>query len=107
METAANPKFSHSLYHTLLYRVYVLKDDSISNPPALPPYYSAGFFDIICKVKSDTPLNVCTMSTAQWYRVLVEMNITMVEVEATDNKMQYKKTRTELASPATDWECSW
>ena len=47
------------------------------------------------------------MSTAQWYRVLVEMNITMVEVEATDNKMQYKKTRTELASPATDWECSW
>jgi hypothetical protein len=105
METAANPKFTHSLYHTLLYRVYVLKDDSISNPPALPPYYSAGFFDIICKVKSDTPLNVCTMSTAQWYRVLVEMNITMVE--ATGNMMQYKKTRTELASPATDWECSW
>ena len=59
METAASPKFSHSLNHTLLYWAYVLKDDSISNPPALPPYYSVNFFDTISKVKTNTPLKVC------------------------------------------------
>ena len=106
METAANLNYTHNLYHTLLYRVYVLNDDSISNPPALPPYYSAAFFDMIRQVKSNTPLNVSTMSTAQWYRVLVEQNITMIDA-ADSHNMEYIKTRAELASPATDWECSW
>ena len=105
METAVNPNFSHNLYHTLFYRVYVLNDDSITNPPALPPYYSAAFFGIIGQVKSNTPLNVFTLSTAQWYRVMVELNITMEE--APNNQMDYIKTRAELASPTTDWECSW
>ena len=105
METAANPNFKHSLYHTILYRVYVLKDDSISNPPALPPYYSADLFDTIRQVQTDTPLNVATMTTAQWYRVLLEQNITM-EV-TTGNNMEYIKTRVELASPLTEWTTSW
>ena len=79
LETAANPAFKHNLYHTLLYRVNVLDDDSVVNPPPLPPYYSAAFFSTIKNVKENTPLNVTTMSTAQWYRVLVEQDITMID----------------------------
>ena len=44
LETAVNPAFNHNLLHTLLYRVYVLQDDSIVNPPPLLSYYSAVFF---------------------------------------------------------------
>ena len=45
------------------------------------------------------------MTTAQWYRVLLEKEITMVEID--DQTMQYINSRTELASPNTDWELTW
>ena len=88
-----------------MYRYYVIQDDSIQNPPPLPPYYSADFFTTIRQVKDDTPLNVATMSTTQWYRVLLEQNLTMVESE--NSRMEYIKSRAEIASPRTDWETSW
>ena len=105
METAANPSFTHNLLHVILYRVYVLDDDSIASPPSMPPYFSATFFNTIKRVKSETPLNITTMSTAQWYRLLVEQEITMVEQE--NGQMELIKSRAELASPTTDWETSW
>ena len=105
METAAHPSYTHSLLHTLLYRYYVLRDDSIENPPPIPPYFSTCFFNTIRLVKEETPMNVETMSTAQWYRLLLEQSITMEENE--DNSRQYIKTRSENASPNTDWELSW
>ena len=43
-------------------------------------------------------------STAQWYRVLVEKEVTMVNI---DTRSEYIKSRAELASPETDWETSW
>ena len=105
METAANPAYRQNLLHSALYRYYVLKDDSIDKVPPLPPYYSLNFFETIRQIKETTPLKVETMSTAQWYRVLVEVNTTMVAVG--DNKREYIKSRAELASPDTDWEASW
>ena len=36
LETAVNPSYSHNLYHTLLYRHYVLGDETISIDK--PPY---------------------------------------------------------------------
>ena len=45
------------------------------------------------------------MSLADWYRVLVEQNITMVEPD--DGPREYIKCRAESASPSTDWETSW
>ena len=101
METAVHPSFRHSLFHTLLYRSYVVQDDSISQPPPMPPYYSAFFFSSIKWVKENTPLNVSTMTTAQWYQVLLEKEVTM----DMDNK--YIMSRAELASPGTDWETCW
>ena len=45
------------------------------------------------------------MSTAQWYRILVEQNITMVEQE--DNTRKYVMSRIEAAAPDNDWELTW
>ena len=105
METAANPSYHHNLFHTVLYRVNVLDDDSIVSPPTLPPYYPASFFNIIRQARENTPLNVETMSTANWYRLLVEQQITMFEPD--NSPREYIRSRAELASPDTDWEVSW
>ena len=100
-----NPKFLLNNFHTILYRSYVLLDDTVPTPPARPPYYSVEFFNSIRWVKEKTPLNVATMSTSQWYRVLLEKEVTMAETD--DHNMEYIKSRAELASPSTDWELTW
>ena len=105
METSVNPSFLHNMFHTILFRVYVLHDDSISSPPPLPPYFSVSFFNSIKWVKENTPLNVGTMTTAQWYRVLLEQEVTMQTMQ--NNTMEYISSRSELASPCTDWELTW
>ena len=50
-------------------------------------------------------MNVERMSTAQWYRLLLEMNVTMEEKD--DNTMEYIKSRTEINSPENNWDESW
>ena len=104
METAAHPSYHHNLFHTILYRVNVLGDDTIPSPP-LPPYYPDLFFQTIRNVKENTPLNVTTMTTADWYRVLVEQEVTMVELP--NSPREYIRSRAELASVNTDWDTSW
>ena len=104
METAANPAFRQNLFHNLLYRTYVLEDESILRPPPMPPYFSASFFNNIRWVKENTPLNVATITTAQWYRVMLEQEVTMVQG---NGSMEYIKSRVELASPGSDWESNW
>ena len=76
METSANLKFRNSLLHSAMYRYHVLSDTSIPNPGYLP-CYPASFFDTIRRVHQDTPLNVTTMCTSQWVRVLTEDGLTM------------------------------
>ena len=105
METALNPSFMHSSYHTILYQAHVLQDDSISPPPPPPPYFSPNFFSSIKWVRDNTPLNIATMTTSQWYRVLLEKDITMEDYA--DSPSVYRKCRAELSSPETDWETSW
>ena len=46
LETACNPKFQTSLYHSLLYRYHVLEDLSMPNP-GYPPFYNATIFSIM------------------------------------------------------------
>ena len=104
LETAVNPSFHHSLYHSILFRAHVLGDDSISPLPTLPPYYSASFFTSIRWVRENTPMNITRMTTAEWYRVLLEQEVTMVEQN--DMPREYIKCRAELASPDTDWDTS-
>ena len=42
------------------------------------------------------------MSTAQWYKVLLEKELNMAEGDNTT--MEFIKSTVELASPDTDWE---
>ena len=45
------------------------------------------------------------MTTSQWYRVILEDEVTMYEPE--DSPREYNLTKAELASPNTDWVTSW
>ena len=75
LETACNPKYRRSLYHSNLFRLNVLDDNSIPDP-GFPPFYSKNFFQVIKKVHTESALNVCVMSEGQWYRLLMEDNVT-------------------------------
>ena len=104
METAGNPTFRSSLFHTTLFRYHVLEETSLPNP-GFPPFYSNDFFAKIRKVHLETPLNVRKMSEKEWYRVLLEEYCTM-EIDQTGQQVNIK-CRVERASPLTDWEQSW
>ena len=104
METAANPKFRHSLLHSHLFQYHVLGETSLPDPGFLP-YYPVTFFQTIKRVHNETALNVKTMSTSQWARVLIEDGLTMEVTE--DQARQYIPCKAELTSPQNDWELSW
>ena len=101
LETAAIPKFRHSLLHSLLFRFHVLGDTTVTDP-GYPPYYPAAFFDTIRYVHHETPLNILSMSTGQWVRLLTENGLTM---EMVAGQHQYIPCRAESKSPNNDW--SW
>ena len=104
LETACNPKYSQSLFHSNLFQYHVIEDTSIPDP-GLPPFYSNNFFQIIKKVQSESSHSVGVMSESQWYKLLVEENVTMEETET--GERTFKGCRVELASPGTDWENCW
>ena len=81
LETAVNPKFFKSLFHSTLFRYHVLGETDLPDP-GYPPYYSKEFFLTIKSVHENTPLNVSTLSSKQWYQLLVEDNLTMGQAEA-------------------------
>ena len=104
LETASNPKYNHSLYHEALLKYHVLEDRSICDP-GIPPYYSENFFETIKSMKDQGTLNITTMSSKDWYRVMLEENLTM---ETTENgERRLIRCRAELQHPHNDWENSW
>ena len=105
IQTAANPKFQQSLYHSCLYRWYCLGDDSIPKPD-LPPYYSLAFFNRIKKVIQESPLNPVQLSVKQWYNLILEEDVTMEYIEA-EERLVTKKTRVERLVPDNDWEAAY
>ena len=48
---------------------------------ALPPYYSQEFVNIIKDVKENTPLNPLSMTVKDWYRHLLEKEVTMEVID--------------------------
>ena len=104
METAANPKFKKNLYHKALYSWHVLSDRTIPNP-GLPPYYDAQFFMKIKAVLEEGLLNVTTMSSSTWYKVLLENSITHIVDK--NRTLIFKTSRAELNFPERNWEMIW
>ena len=80
IHTAKNTRFQSSLFHSWLYSYHVEADTSLPNP-GFTPYYDAEFFDIFKKIKNNTPLNPIHMDVKEWYRVLVEKNVTKHEID--------------------------
>ena len=105
LETAINPKFLKSLYHNSLFRYHVLPQKDIYDP-GFPPYNSPEFFLTIRKVHESSPLNVATMTSSQWYTLLLEDNVTMTTPDKTSPRV-YSPCRTELTSPDNDWNRTW
>jgi len=104
LETAANPSFQLSLFHSNLYRFHVLNDTSIPNS-VLPPFNSLDFFQNMCQVHLESPWNISRMTEKQWYQVYLENSCTMEDDES--GQEIFKPTRIELASPTTVWEVTW
>ena len=107
LQTAANPAYNSNLLHTLLYRKYVLDEEDVPGVPnQLPPYFSPDLFNIIKKVKNQSPLNIIKMSEGDWTRYLTEDFVTMDADNGNGNRV-FHPSRAELTSPTTDWELSW
>ena len=105
LQTAANPRFQQSLYHSLLYRRHCLLDDTAPDV-TLPPYYSRQMLNIIRDVVENSPLNPVHMTVQQWYRHLIETNVTMEKVDD-EGRMKAKLCKVEEKDPGNNWQHSF
>ena len=103
LETAGNARFKCNLYHQALLQWHV---DEVRNipPPPKSPYYDDDFFASIRKVKTESSMNIFTMSSRTWYRVLMEDRVTH---SGQGSQRSYTPCRAEVNNPAVDWERSW
>ena len=101
LQTAANPRFISSQFHSALYKYHVLGEQEGVPSPGLPPYYNKVFFNTIRKVHEKSPLNPVQMSVGQWYQYLLEETMTMVEDE--EGRRTAKLCRVEELQPSVDW----
>ena len=100
LETSVMSNYKHSLYHEALYQWYVEGKRHISQPD-LPPYYDQHFFDTICEVQNEGLLNISKMSSKQWYKVLLEREVTHVKVNSVSVMAPLK---VEIIAPGINWE---
>ena len=103
LETALLPNFHHNQYHEALFMWYVEDKRDIACP-AQPPYYDDTFFATIKQVKHEGLLNMKTMTSGMWYRVLVENNVTH---HLTNSGRELLPCRIESKHPGLDWESAW
>ena len=101
IQTAASPKYRQSLFHSWLFRFHVLGEVDLPNP-GYTPYYNRSFFDMIKYVKDQTPLNPVYMSIKEWYRLLLEKNVTMREVDQED-RLELIPCKVEDRHPEVVW----
>ena len=74
--------------------------------PGFTPYYDRDFFELIAHYKNNSPLNIATMTTKQWYSVLLEDKVLMnpaTEVSAAS----LIPVSIETLHPDTDWPDVW
>ena len=103
IELAVNPNFINSLWHSLLFRAFVLNEESL--PVKMPPYFSKSFFANIRWVMDNTSYDVYTMSTAQWYRIILERDVIIENY--VQNREIYKMCKAETTCSEAKWEQVW
>ena len=104
LETACNPKFQTSLYHSLLFRYHVLDDHSVPDP-GFPPFYNAEFFTIIKSVHADNSKDVALMTEKEWYTRLVQDQCIMENDGG--GLRRYIPCNAQMRSPHANWEECW
>ena len=95
---------SRNIFHEALFKWHVQGIRSIPNP-GQPPYYQDCFFTSIKQVVDEGLLNIKTMSTGVWYRVLLENLVTHVVDDS--GARQLRPCRAEVSNPDRDWEKIW
>ena len=103
LEPSLIPIFQHNQFHKALYMWHIEGRRDIACP-AQPPYYDNNFFASIRQVKEEGLLNLKTMSSGMWYKVLVENNVTHQQTQSTRELLL---CRTEIKHPDLDWGRSW
>ena len=105
LQTACSKRFQQSLYHSWLYKYHVEGLTDLPNP-GFPPYYGKVFFSIIKEVKDNTPLNPVHLSVKEWYRLLLERNMTMRKVDQ-EGRMELIPSKVEEREPQVFWSESY
>ena len=84
-----------------MYRYHVLEDTSLPDP-GFTPYYDKKFFDIIKYVRAKTPLNPVQLGIKEWYRLLLERNVTRIVVDQED-RSELVPCKVEEKNPEVRW----
>ena len=105
LQTACNSRFQQSLFHSWLYKFHVEEQTNLPDP-GYPPFYDKHFFNIIKEVKNNTPLNPVHMSVKEWYRFLVEKNVTMRTIDQ-EGRMEMIPCKVEEREPDVFWSESF
>ena len=104
LETALIKNFQLNSFHVAQFRWNVLFQHDIPNPGNCP-YLTGDMFTLIREVKEEGLLNLSTMKSGIWYRVLVENKVTMQSEP--DGRRAMKPCRIEIKNPTVDWSQSW
>ena len=78
-----------------------MEDTSLPDP-GFTPYYDKKFFDIIKYVRAKTPLNPVQMGIKEWYRLLLERNVTRIMVDQED-RSELVPCKVEEKNPEVRW----
>ena len=95
LESAVNPTFRRNKYHEALFKWHIEHDRSIPNP-GLPPYYPELVFIKIRQVKQEGLLNITTMPSAYWYKVLPEDSTTHQAMKTTSENIYHAELNSSI-----------
>ena len=104
IETALDQRFKQNLFHFSIYQWNILYNRDIPDPGRYP-YLTEEIFALIREVKEEGLLNISTMKSGMWYRVLVENRVTMMR--RADGTRTLKACRAESKHPDVDWPTVW
>ena len=105
LETAVGEKFLRNKYHEAIFKWCVLKERNLIHP-SLPPYLNEETMNLIGQALNEGSLNIETMSVKDWYKHLLEANVTH-SGEPGAGSRELVPCRVERLNPFVDWKKSW